>query len=46
METMKNPIRIVEAIPLTVHDGDADASLEGSAIDMRPSDQLSFEALW
>ena len=40
---MKNPIKIVEAIPLTVHNGDSDASLEGDAIDMRPSDYLAFE---
>jgi hypothetical protein len=33
METLKNNIKVVTMIPLTVHDGDSNAELEGDAID-------------
>ena len=32
---MKNPVTVVEVVPLTIHDGDADAALESAAVDMQ-----------
>lgn len=43
-EQLRNKISIVEAIPLTVHDGDSDASLEGDAIDMAPSVEQAYDS--
>lgn len=34
METLKNNIKVVTMIPLTVHNGDSDTGLDGSAVDM------------
>jgi len=34
-EQMKNPITIVEVIPLTVHDGDSDTDLASDEVDMQ-----------
>lgn len=43
-ESLKNKIKIVEAIPLTIHNGDADASLEGDAIDMASSVEEAYDS--
>lgn len=34
-EQMKNPITVVEVVPLTIHDGDSDTELASSAVDMQ-----------
>lgn len=39
MQELRNNIRLKTFIPLTIHDGDTGASLEGSAIDTREVDE-------
>jgi len=44
MQQLKNKIRLVTFIPLTVHNGDADASLEGDAIDTKNGESQTFDS--
>lgn len=37
-ESLQNKIKLVEVIPLTIHDGDSNTDLESDAVDMTPSD--------
>lgn len=43
METLKNNIKVVTFIPLTVHEGNGNTALNGDAIDTKNGESESFD---